>query len=158
MGSSNVMAKSDTTTAAPYMEYEVNTSGHIAIGILPTQDILPERGLRIGVQIDDQPVKILDARRGLVDTFGEYTPQNLAASRVLKPLPQGSRLALSGFVGGKQLPRRSEVFDNLRWLDTKFTVHPGKHTLRIYMTDPEIVVEKIVVNPDNKAYSYFGRQ
>lgn len=59
---------------------------------------------------------------------------------------------------GRQLPRRDEVFDNLRWLDTKFDVSPGKHTLRIYMTDPEIVVEKIVVNPDNKAYSYFGRQ
>lgn len=158
MGSSNVMAKSDTTAAAPYMEYEVNTAGHIAIGILPTQDIMPERGLRIGVQIDNQPVKILDARRGLVDTFNEYTRENLAASRVLKPLPPHSSLALSGFVDGRQLPRRNEVFDNLRWLDTQFDVSPGKHTLRIYMTDPEIVVEKIVVNPDNNAYSYFGRQ
>ena len=33
---------------------------------------------------------------------------------------------------------------------------PGKHTLRLIMVDPEIVIEQIVVNPDNNHYSYFG--
>lgn len=128
----------------------------IAIGILPTQDILPARGLRLGVQLDDQPMQVIDARRGLVDTFLEYTPQNLAVSKVLKPLPPRSRLSLSGFVDGQQLPRRDEVFDNLRWLDATFQTTPGKHTLKVVMIDPEIVVEQIVVNPDNQHYSYFG--
>jgi hypothetical protein len=63
---------------------------------------------------------------------------------------------LSGFVNGRQLPRRDEVFDNLRWLDTKFDVQSGKHKLKLIMIDPEIVVEQIVVNPDNARYSYFG--
>ena len=154
MGSSNVLAESSGAT----LEYEVNLTadGRVAIGILPTQDIYPARGLRIGIQLDDQPMQTIDARRGIVDTFTEYTPQNLAVSKVLKPLPPRSRLALSGFWNGRQLPRRDEVFDNLRWLDATFTVSSGKHTLKIIMIDPEIVVEQIVVNPDNNHYSYFG--
>jgi hypothetical protein len=49
------------------------------------------------------------------------------------------------------------VFDNLRWLDATFSnVTAGKHTLKVVMIDPEIVVEQIVVNPDNNHYSYFG--
>jgi len=157
MGIDNVLAKSDETGKGATLEYEVDLStGQVAIGILPTQDIYPARGLRIGVQLDDQPMQILDARRGLVDTFSEYTKQNLAVSKVLKPLPSRSQLSLSGFVNGSQLPRRNEVFDNLRWLDVSFSTQPGKHTLKIIMIDPEIVVEQIVVNPDNNSYSYFG--
>ena len=158
MGSSNVMAGSDAAGNGATLEYEVTADSDtlaVAIGILPTQDILPERGLRLGVRIDDGPVAILDARKGLVDTFGEYTKENIAVSKVLSPLPERSRLALSGFVDGKRLPRRDEVFDNLRWLDTKLEVKPGKHTLKIVMVDPEIVVEQIVVNPDNDRYGYF---
>ena len=161
MGCSNVLAQNSGAT----LEYEVrlddsaaqaDSSFSIPIGILPTQDIYPERGLRLGVQIDDQPMQVIDARRGLVDTFQEYTPQNLARSKVLKPLPPRSRLALSGFWNGRRLPRRDEVFDNLRWLDATFPATSGKHTLKLIMIDPEIVVEQIVVNPDNNRYSYFG--
>ena len=163
MGSSNVTA----ANSGAVLEYDldesqlsiVNSQLTIAIGILPTQDIYPARGLRIGVQIDDLPMQTIDARRGIVDTFSEYNPQNLARSKVLKPLPQRSRLALSGFWQGRQLPRRDEVFDNLRWLDATFEgITPGKHTLKVIMIDPEIVVEQIVVNPDNNHYSYFGNR
>ena len=157
MGIDDVMMAS-AESGGPALEYEVEltAAGQVAIGILPTQDIMPARGLRLGVQLDDQPMQVLDARRGLVDTFSEYTPQNLAVSKVLKPLPPRSRLALSGFVDGRQLMRRDEVFDNLRWLDATFPTTPGKHTLKVIMIDPEIVVEQIVVNPDNNRYSYFG--
>ena len=158
MGAKDVMRPSDESGKGPVLEYEVNLDekGQVAIGILPTQDILPARGLRLGVQLDDQPMQMIDARRGLVDTFSEYTPQNLAVSNVLKPLPPRSRLSLSGFVNGRQLPRRDEVFDNLRWLDATFQAEQGKHVLKIVMIDPEVVVEQIVVNPDNNHYSYFG--
>ena len=128
----------------------------LAIGILPTQDLLPSRGLRIGLQLDNEPMQVIDARRGLVDTFSEYTQQNLSVSKVLKLLPKCSSLSLSGNVNGRQLLRRDEVFDNLRWLDASFKTTPGKHTLKVIMIDPEIVVEQIVVNPDNNRYSYFG--
>ena len=155
MGSSNVLTQSSGAT----LEYDIDitSEGKVAIGVLPTQDIYPARGLRIGIQIDDQPMQTIDARRGIVDTFSEYNPQNLARSKVLKPLPPRSKLALSGFWQGRQLPRRDEVFDNLRWLDATFSdITPGRHTLKLIMIDPEIVIEQIVVNPDNNHYSYFG--
>ena len=158
MGAKDVMK--EYPQGGPALEYEVelaNPQPSIAIGILPTQDILPARGLRLGVQLDDHPMQVIDARQGIVDTFGEYTKQNLAVSKVLKPLPPRNHLALSGWMNGRPLPRRDEVFDNIRWLEVPFNASPGKHTLKLIMIDPEIVVEQLVVNPDNHHYSYFGK-
>jgi len=158
MGIYPVTAPSETSKTAPRLEYKMylNQSGKntFCIGILPTQDVLPERGLRIAVSVDNGEPQILDARKGLVDTFTEYTPDKLTNSKVLKPLPPLNRdIAL---VGTGKL-RRSEVFDNLRWLDVQLeVVTPGFHTLKIYMIDPELVLERIVVNPDNNHSSYFG--
>ncbi len=158
MGIFPVTAPSETAQTAPRLEYKVfvNKEGKstFLIGILPTQDVNPERGLRIAVSIDNGEPQILDARKGLVDTFSEYTPKNLANSKVLKPLPPLNKdIALVGT--GKM--RRNEVFDNLRWLDVQLDVaDPGFHTLKVFMIDPEVVLEKIVVNPDNNYPSYFG--
>ena len=94
MGSSNVMALNSGAT----LEYDINISpipleglgkATIAIGILPTQDIYPARGLRLGVQIDEQPIQMIDARQGLHDEFGEYTPKNLAQSKNLNHVGEG---------------------------------------------------------------------
>lgn len=157
MGSDNVLAASDMSGNGAALEYEIDLkSSNIAIGILPTQDVLPARGLRFGIQIDDQPMQIVDARQGMHDEFKEYTPQKLASSKIHKPLPPHNNLLLSGWMNGKRLPRRSEVFDNIRWVEVKLDAAPGKHNLKIVMIDPEIVVEQIVVNPDNSHYSYFG--
>lgn len=158
MGSSDVTAPSATDLSGACLEYDVTLTkdGRVALGILPTQDVDPARGLRLGVRIDDQPLRVIDARQGMRDEFGEYTKENLAVSKVLKPLPAPSRLSLSGCVDGRQLMRRNEVFDNIRWLPLSFDVAPGKHKLSVVMVDPEIVLEKIVVNPDDRRYSYFG--
>ena len=173
MGASDVMKEWPADGSGPKLEYEIELASNtaaadsslftlhsslsIAIGILPTQDIMPARGLRLGVQIDDQPMQVIDARQGFVDTFQEYTPQNLAQSKVLKPLPPHNDLLLSGWKDGRKMLRRDEVFDNLRWLEVKFpNATPGKHRLKLIMIDPEIVIEQIVVNPDNNRYSYFG--
>ncbi|MDE6638222.1 MAG: glycosyl hydrolase 115 family protein [Muribaculaceae bacterium] len=142
---------------APTMEYDIEVedgdSIKIALAILPTQDVNPARGLRIAMQLDEGETEILDARRGLVDTFDEYTTENLKNSKKLKPLPPHGTMALNGHKRGM----RNEVFDNLRWLDVTFPVTTrGRHTLKIKMVDPEIVVERIVVNPDDSRYSYFG--
>lgn len=164
MGINNVMAKSQSNEYGPTLEYNINTKQSsnndtppIAIGILPTQDIFPERGLRIGIKIDNQQMQIIDARQGLHDEFREYTKQNLEVSKVLKPLPTPNKLLLSGWKDGRKLPRRDEVFDNIRWIAIPANLTPGNHTLRIIMIDPEIVIEKIVINPDNNHYSYFGK-
>ena len=157
MGSDHVIAASDETGNGPRLEYDIDISKagttKIAIGILPTQDVQPERGLRLGVQMDSGDVKIIDARRGLVDTFDEYTSDNLSRSKKLKPLPKPGTMTLNGY---KQ-QRRNEVFDNLRWLDVSFDLKTsGMHTLKVIMIDPEIVIERLVINPDDNRYSYFG--
>ena len=162
VGAADVM-KSYPNGVGPVLEYDIDLSpvdgkGTVAIGILPTQDVYPARGLRLGVQIDDQPIQTIDARQGLHDEFGEYTPKNLAQSKVLKPLPPHNNLLLSGWKDGRKMLRRDEVFDNIRWLEVNFgNITPGKHKLKLIMIDPEIVIEQIVVNPDNNHYSYFGK-
>lgn len=164
MGIDPVMAASESDGKGASLEYDFELSSDmqqlsIALGILPTQDVYPARGLRIGVQIDDQPLQIVDARAGFVDTFAEYTPQNLAVSKVLKPLPEQPKLVLNGWWKGKRQLRRDEVFDNQRWLaaTSSSAVKAGKHTIRVVMIDPEIVLEQVVINPDNSRYSYFGQ-
>lgn len=163
MGSSNVMAKSQTDGQGASLEYDFELAQDkqpltVALGILPTQDVYPARGLRIGVQIDNQPMQIVDARQGFLDTFEEYTARSLAVSKKLKALPKEPKLALNGWWKGKKLPRRNEVFDNLRWVTAAPipALAAGKHTLRIVMIDPEIVLEQVVINPDNSKYSYLG--
>lgn len=157
MGSSDVMAIPDNHGNGPTLEYDIEIpqadSVRIALGILPTQDINPARGLRVGVAMDNGDPVIVDARQGLVDTFMEYTPDNLRRSKVLSPLPPIAKMTLNGY--GR--PMRNEIFDNIRWLDVCLPLtDSGQHTLKIIMIDPEIVVERIVLNPDDQKYSYFG--
>ena len=156
MGAKDVMKEWSTDGNGPKLEFEIELEAGVAIGVLPTQDVLPARGLRLGVQLDDQPMQVIDARQGLHDEFQEYTQKNLAQSKVLKPLPQHNNLLLSGWKDGRKQLRRDEVFDNMRWLEIPLNVSPGRHTLKLIMIDPEVVVEQIVVNPDNSRYSYFG--
>ena len=159
MGAYDVMKEWPADGSGPKLEYDIDLTeeGKIAIGILPTQDIVPARGLRLGVQIDEEPMQVVDARQGLHDEFQEYTPKNLAQSKNLKPLPPHNNLLLSGWKDGRKMLRRDEVFDNIRWLEVDFAnTTPGKHKLKLIMIDPEIVIESIVVNPDNNRYSYFG--
>lgn len=158
MGISPATTSSTSPGKGPYLEYKVflakSGKATVCLGILPTQDVYPQRGLRIAIGLDNQEPAVLDARKGLVDTFGEYNRNNLSKSKVLKPLPPVNRNIL---LTGAGQHRRSDVFDNLRWLDVELDVkEAGMHTLKVYMVDPEIVLERIVVNPDNKHPSYFG--
>ncbi len=163
MGSSDVMAVSTTDGSGATLEYDFDLPQRVetltvALGILPTQDVYPERGLRIGVQVDDQPLQIVDARQGFLDVFQEYTPKNLAVSKRLKALPEEPRLALNGWWNGRKLRMRNETFDNQRWLSATpaRSLSAGRHTIRVVMVDPEIVLEQVVINPDNNRYSYMG--
>jgi len=158
MGIYPVTAPGTSADKAPRLEYKIFLPeaglAKVFLGILPTQDVNPARGLRIAVAIDGAEPVELDARKGYHDEFKEYTAANLARSKNLKPLPApGPDYALVS--RGK--PRRTEVFDNQRWIDVDFNLtSPGIHTLKVYMIDPEVVLEKIVVNPDNTRPSYLG--
>ncbi len=160
MGASDVCKQTSDklTSNKPTLEYQVllpdTNTVTLCIGILPVQDVQPERGMRLAVQIDGQKPVVLDARQGFKDEFQEYTKDNLALSPNLKPLPEVEKNIL--LTGYGQL-RRNEVFDNLRWLTARLPVAGGGlHTLKIIMVDPEVVLERIVVNPDNDHPSYFG--
>ncbi|MCQ2059083.1 MAG: hypothetical protein MJY71_04540, partial [Bacteroidaceae bacterium] len=106
---------------------------------------------------------------------------NIARSKVLKPLPQpASDIYLSGFrqpmeqrvqsqarlnyAESRQRKSeaqrmRSEVFDNLRWLSIDLNIpSEGIHTVKVVMIDPEIVVEKLIINPDNEHPTYHGKE
>lgn len=160
MGIEPVTAMSRPKGDGATLEYEINFSQigkqKLALGILPTNDINPTRGLRIGIRIDNGEMQTIDARQGYVDTFNEYTKDNLARSKVLKPLPKpASDIYLSGF----RQRMRNEVFDNLRWLSIDIDIPTtGTHTVKVVMIDPEIVVEKLVINPDNEHPSYHGKE
>ena len=160
MGIEPVMAKSRPLGDGATLEYDINFSQSgkqkLALGILPTNDVNPARGLRIGVRVDDGEMQTIDARQGYVDTFNEYTKENIARSKVLKPLP---RPASDIYLSGSRQRMRSEIFDNLRWLSIDFDIPTaGNHTVKVVMIDPEIVVEKLVINPDNEHPSYHGKE
>ncbi|MCQ2385038.1 MAG: hypothetical protein MJZ96_09235, partial [Paludibacteraceae bacterium] len=160
MGIEPVTAQSRPKGDGATLEYDVDFTKagrqKLALGILPTNDINPSRGLRIGIRIDDGEMQTIDARQGYVDTFNEYTKENIARSKVLKPLPQpASDIYLSGF----RQRMRSEVFDNLRWLSIDLNIpSEGIHTVKVVMIDPEIVVEKLIINPDNEHPTYHGKE
>ena len=160
MGIEPVTAKSRPLGDGATLEYDVHFSQSgkqkLALGILPTNDVNPARGLRIGVRVDDGEMQTIDARQGYVDTFNEYTKENIARSKVLKPLP---RPASDIYLSGSRQRMRSEVFDNLRWLSIDLDIPTaGNHTVKVVMIDPEIVVEKLVINPDNEHPSYHGKE
>lgn len=154
-----VTAPSATPANAPRLEYNVYLPEEgdltVCLGILPVQDVDPARGMRIAVSIDNETPIILDARKGMHDEFREYTEKNLALSPHIKALPKIEKeLALRA----KGKPRRSDVFDNMRWIDVDMDkVNAGMHTLKVYMIDPEVVLEQIVINPDNSRPSYWGK-
>lgn len=160
MGIEPVTAKSRPLGDGATLEYDINFSQSgkqkLALGILPTNDVNPARGLRIGVRVDNGEMQTIDARQGYVDTFNEYTKENIARSKMLKPLP---RPASDIYLSGSRQRMRSEIFDNLRWLSIDFDIPTvGNHTVKVVMIDPEIVVEKLVINPDNEHPSYHGKE
>lgn len=160
MGARDVVAPYTGSLAdCAVLEYDVpdrlcGDSVHVAIGILPVQDVNPARGLRLAVSVDGSEPRMLDARQGLHDTFGEYTPENLRNNpHMSAPVPKDVALYLTGGTA----PLRSEVFDNMRWLSVHLPVIASDHhKLRLYLVDPEVVVEQINVNPDSEHPSYFG--
>lgn len=160
MGAKNVVEPfSGDLKDCPVMEYALpaEIQGPIislAIGTLPVQDVNPARGLRIAVSIDNEEPTIIDARRGLHDEFKEYTPENILLNPVMKPIPP---MRKSLYLTGKGNRMRTEVFDNMRWLTAKLPVKSdGIHTIKIYLVDPEVVVEQLNINPDSRYPSYFG--
>jgi hypothetical protein len=93
----------------------------------PSLNFVPGRGLRYAVSFDDQPPQIVDAT--------------------------------SPIAGNDNLPRdwESSVKDSVRHVKTALSIAaPGYHTLKFWMVDPAVVVEKLVVDMGGVKPSYLG--
>ncbi|HVU33890.1 MAG TPA: glycosyl hydrolase 115 family protein [Opitutaceae bacterium] len=93
----------------------------------PSLNIMPDRGLRYAVSFDDQPPQIVTV------------------------VPQGYRAQ-----NGNRDWEKS-VSDNARYTHSTHTLaSPGYHTLKFWVVDPGVVLQKIVVNLGGLQPSYLG--
>jgi hypothetical protein len=116
---------------SPCLEYPVYlfSTGRVEVVsiIAPTLNFVPDRGLRFAVSFDDEPPQILTA------------------------VPKGF------FVDNGNRNWEESVKDNGREIKSAHILHePGLHTLKIWMVDPAVVLEKIVIDTGGLKPSYLG--
>jgi hypothetical protein len=123
----------EPTNPAPRLEYPVYfaKAGTYDVDVItsPTLDVIPTRGLGVAMSIDDQPAQEVKV----------FTPAT--------------------FKDEDNLGRKFDenVRNNTRILHFKEPVStPGKHTLKIIMVDPTVVVMKVVIHDAPLPASYFG--
>ena len=93
----------------------------------PTLNFVPGRGLRFAISFDDAPPRTVT-----------LVPANYSAQN-------GNR------------DWEESVKDNARAVKTKFTLAgPGYHTLKLWMVDPGVVLQKLVVDLGGLQPSYLG--
>ena len=118
---------------APRLEYPVYfaRAGTYDVDVItsPTMDVIPTRELGLALSIDDQPPQVVNV----------FTPANYKSE---------------DFLGRNY---GENVRNNTRVLHFKQTVStPGKHTLKIIMVDPTVVVMKFIIHDAPLPASYFG--
>jgi hypothetical protein len=118
---------------APHLEYPVYFArdGKYDIDLItsPTLDVIPTRGLGVAVSVDDQPPQVVNV----------FTPDTFQSEDFL----------------GRAFNENTR--NNDRVMHFKQTVGaPGKHTLKITMVDPTVVIMKIVIHDSPLPPSYFG--
>jgi hypothetical protein len=116
---------------SPCLEYRVYlfSTGAVELTAIagPTLNFMPGRAIRFGVSLDDEPAQSLT-----------LVPENYTAQN-------GNR------------DWEESVKDNARYVQTKLTVaKPGYHTLKVWMIDPGVVLEKLVLNLGGEKQSYLG--
>jgi hypothetical protein len=116
---------------SPCLEYRMYLfdTGTVDVDAIvgPTLNFVPGRGLRYAVSFDDEPPQVVT-----------LVPQNYNAQN-------GNR------------DWEKSVEDNARFSRTTHSVaEPGYHTLKIWMVDPGVVLEKLVVSPGGVKPSYLG--
>lgn len=121
---------------APCLEYPVliSEAGDIQVDLVtgPTLQVQPDRGVRIAVSFDDRPPQVIDA----------FVSQSTGGE-------------------GAHAPAFRDwdkwVKDNARTLTSTHPItEPGVHTLRVWMVDPGVVLEKIIIHKGELPKSYFG--
>jgi hypothetical protein len=118
---------------APRLEYPVYfaRSGEFQVDLItgPTLDILPGRGLGVAVSLDGGPPQVVNV----------FTPQTTKDETFLG----------RAFDANTRNNARTMRF-------TQKVGAPGKHTLKIAMVDPTIVVQSVIIHDAPLPESYFG--
>ena len=116
----------------PRLEYDMNlsTTGPVNVGVYlsPRNNALPAAGLRYAISMDDERPRIVDVTAA---TGADATAMN------------------------RQWERNTSENVNLTLTDHTIAV-PGHHVLKIWMVDPTVVVQKIVVDTGGVRPSYLG--
>jgi len=116
---------------APSLEYRMYffTTGEFetVLHMAPSLNYLPDRDFKIGLSIDDDDAQIITV------VPKEFNARN----------------------GNREWEQT--VMDNTRFVKGRILVsEPGYHTLKIWMIDPGMVLEKIVINTGGVRQSYLG--
>jgi len=116
---------------SPFLEYQMYlfTTGEVIVNLVlsPTLNFVYGRDLRIGISFDDEIPKIITV------VPGDFNAQN-----------------------GNAVWERT-VMDNARYITSKHDIKTkGIHELKIWMIDPGVVLEKIVVDAGGVRPSYLG--
>lgn len=111
---------------APYLEYPLyfHSSGSFTLHsiVAPTLDLVPGRGLRFAVALNDSTPQLVDV------------------------------LADNSYNAWEQ-----SVLDGVRISNSTLEVtQPGAHTLRIYLVDPALVLQKLIIDTGGLKPSYLG--
>jgi hypothetical protein len=111
-----------------YIMYLFSTGKfEITLNLGPTLNFIPGRDLKIGISFDDDVPQIVTV------VPKEFNAQN----------------------GNREWEKT--VMDNTRYVKTDLSIsEAGYHTLKIWMIDPGIVLEKIVLNTGGVRPSYLG--
>ncbi|MEO5916819.1 MAG: glycosyl hydrolase 115 family protein [Luteolibacter sp.] len=125
---------------SPRLEYPVflSDAGDIRVDLItgPSLNFQPGRGVRIGVSFDDQPPLVIDAFAG--QSFADPAKRPDLSAPPIKDWA-------------------TWVKDNVRTLKSSHKIAaPGIHTLKIWMVDPGVVLEKLIVHTGDLRPSYFG--
>jgi len=116
---------------SPRLEYRVRlaSTGDIRVVcyIAPSLDFIPGASLRLGVSFDDGPIAVADGI--LRDADGRPDERDWEQSVIL----------------------------NVRTVETVHRIDaPGDHTLKIWMVDPTVVLQKIVIDAGGVRPSFLG--
>jgi hypothetical protein len=100
---------------------------HVETIISPTLNFVSGRGLRFALSFDDSPPQIVTA-----------VPANYSSGDGNSDWEETAR-------------------DGVRKITTDFELQkPGEHTLKVWMVDPGVVLQKIIVDCGGEKPSYLG--
>jgi hypothetical protein len=116
---------------SPYLEYSLNLfctgAVQVSLQLSPSLNYKPDRSMRIGVSFDD------------------------ASPQVLTVVPKGY------VPGDGNRDWEQSVKDSIRVVKSTHTVsQAGRHTLKVWMVDPGVVLQRLLVDAGGVRSSYLG--